>query len=111
MASDEAFVPRPVIVTAALTKTFPGVKAISDVSISIRAGEVTAILGQNGAGKSTLIQILAGIHPSGSYSGELQMEGKPFAPINAEEAELAGVALVPQEINIVPEMTVAETFA
>jgi ABC-type sugar transport system ATPase subunit len=110
MASDEAFVPRPVIVTAALTKTFPGVKAISDVSISIRAGEVTAILGQNGAGKSTLIQILAGIHPSGSYSGELQMEGKPFAPINAEEAELAGVALVPQEINIVPEMTVAENI-
>ena len=85
-------------------------RALNDVSISIRAGEVTAILGQNGAGKSTLIQILAGIHPAGSYSGRLQLEGKPFTPVNAAEAERAGVALVPQEISIVPEMSVAENI-
>jgi len=110
MTSGETFAPRPVMVADALTKTFTGVKALNDVSISIRAGEVTAILGQNGAGKSTLIQILAGIHSSGSYSGQLQMEGAPFAPLNAEQAEHAGVALVPQEINVVPEMTVTENI-
>jgi ABC-type sugar transport system ATPase subunit len=110
MTSCETFAPRPVMVADALTKSFTGVKALNDVSISIRAGEVTAILGQNGAGKSTLIQILAGIHASGSYSGQLQMEGAPFAPLNAEQAEHAGVALVPQEINVVPEMTVTENI-
>ena len=98
------------IVATALTKSFSGVTALNDVSISIQSGEVTAILGQNGAGKSTLIQILAGIHPAGSYSGQLRLEGISFAPINAEEAERAGVALVPQEINIVPEMSVAENI-
>jgi len=110
MTSGETFARRPVMVADALTKTFTGVKALNDVSISIRAGKVTAILGQNGAGKSTLIQILAGIHASGSYSWQLQMEGAPFAPLNAEQAEHAGVALVPQEINVVPEMTVTENI-
>ena len=110
MASGEEVASRAVIVATALTKSFSGVRALDDVSISIQSGEVTAILGQNGAGKSTLIQILAGIHPAGSYSGQLRLEGKSFAPVNAEEAERAGVALVPQEINIVPEMSVSENI-
>jgi ABC-type sugar transport system ATPase subunit len=97
-------------VASALTKSFSGVRALRDVSLSIRAGEVTAILGQNGAGKSTLIQILAGIYPATSYSGSLELEGRPYAPFNAADAERAGVALVPQEISIVPEMGVAENI-
>ena len=109
-ASGEEVAPRAVIVATTLTKSFTGVRAFNDVSILIQSGEATAILGQNGAGKSTLIQILAGIHPAGSYSGQLQLEGKSFAPINAAEAERAGVAPVPQEINIVPEMSVAENI-
>jgi ABC-type sugar transport system ATPase subunit len=110
MPPGEGLAPRLVVVASALTKSFSGVRALDDVSISIRASEVTAILGQNGAGKSTLIQIMAGIHPAGSYSGRLQLEGKPFTPVNAAEAERAGVALVPQEISVVPEMSVAENI-
>ena len=66
MASGEEVGSRAVMVATALTKSFSGVRALDDVSISIQSGEVTAILGQNGAGKSTLIQILAGIHPAAS---------------------------------------------
>ncbi|HEY6734371.1 MAG TPA: sugar ABC transporter ATP-binding protein, partial [Roseiarcus sp.] len=110
MASGEEVGSRAVMVATALTKSFSGVRALDDVSISIQSGEVTAILGQNGAGKSTLIQILAGIHPAASYSGQLRLEGNSFTPLNAAEAERAGVALVPQEINIVPEMSVAENI-
>jgi D-xylose transport system ATP-binding protein len=93
-----------------LTKSFPGVRALDDVSVSVKAGEVTALLGQNGAGKSTLIQIMAGIHPAGSYSGRIEVEGNPYHPANAADAERAGVAFVPQEISIVPEMSIAENF-
>jgi ABC-type sugar transport system ATPase subunit len=73
MASGEEVGSRAVMVATALAKSFSGVRALDDVSISIQSGEVTAILGQNGAGKSTLIQILAGIHPAGSYSGHYDL--------------------------------------
>jgi ABC-type sugar transport system ATPase subunit len=100
----------PVLVATGLTKIFPGVRALDDVSFSIAPGEIVSLLGQNGAGKSTLIQIFAGAHPAGSYVGHVTFAGQPYQPNGVAEAEAAGVALVPQEVNIVPDLTVAENI-
>ena len=93
-----------------LTKSFPGVRALDDVSVSIYAGEIAALLGQNGAGKSTLIQVMSGFHPAGSYSGRIALGGNDYRPADTAAAEHAGVVLVPQEVSVVPQMSVAENI-
>jgi ABC-type sugar transport system ATPase subunit len=93
-----------------LTKSFPGVRALDDVSVSIYAGEIAALLGQNGAGKSTLIQVMSGFHPAGSYSGRIELGGNDYRPADTAAAEQAGVVLVPQEVSVVPQMSVAENI-
>ncbi len=100
----------PLLVTRALTKRFPGVLAVDAVDLVIYPGEIVALLGQNGAGKSTVIQILAGVHPHGSYDGGITLDGRPFAPASVAAAEAGGVVLIPQEVNIVPDLTVAENM-
>jgi ABC-type sugar transport system ATPase subunit len=97
------------LVAKGLTKSFPGVLAVDDVHLTIRAGEIVALLGQNGAGKSTLIQMLSGVHPSGSYAGQISLGGGAFLPSSVYEAEEGGVAYLPQEVNVAPDLSVAET--
>jgi len=100
----------PALATRGLTKRFPGVVAVDAVDLSLGAGEVVALLGPNGAGKSTLIQMLAGVHAAGSYEGDITLGGEPYRPAGVEAAERAGVVVIPQEVNVVPDLSVAENM-
>ncbi len=100
----------PLLEANGLTKLFPGVRALDNVDFSIASGEIVALLGQNGAGKSTLIQIFAGAHAAGSYTGSIVFRGNPYHPSGISDGEAAGIALVPQEVNVLSELTVAENI-
>lgn len=91
-----------------ISKGFPGVKALSDVSISVDPGEVLGIVGENGAGKSTLMKILAGVFPADS--GTLRMAGDTFAPRTPRDALDAGIIVIHQELSLVPDRSVAENI-
>jgi len=91
-----------------LSKVFPGVKALQDVSFGVAEGSVHALLGENGAGKSTLLKALSGAHqPS---NGEIVIGGTALTFKNTAAAIAAGVAVIYQELHMVPEMTVAENL-
>jgi D-xylose transport system ATP-binding protein len=93
-----------------VTKKFPGVTALSDVSLQIRRGEIHGLCGENGAGKSTLMKILAGVYPWGSYNGEVVYNGQELklAAGSIQQAIKEGIAIVYQEFTLVPDMTVGE---
>src|SRR5262249_20340696 len=91
-----------------ITKDFPGVRALDRVSFDLQPGEVHALVGENGAGKSTLIKILTGFYPFGSYGGEIVLHGEPARFADIREAERQGIAVIAQELALVPEMSVAE---
>jgi D-xylose transport system ATP-binding protein len=93
-----------------LTKSFPGVVALRDVSFDLRPGEIHALCGENGAGKSTLIKTLSGIHPFGSYEGDILVDGKRAEFPSLRDAESAGLAVIYQELALVEEMSVAENI-
>ncbi|HEX2855013.1 MAG TPA: ATP-binding cassette domain-containing protein [Opitutaceae bacterium] len=93
-----------------LTKKFPGVVALREVAFDLRAGEIHALCGENGAGKSTLIKLLSGIHPHGSYEGELHVDGRTVKFSNIRDAEAAGIAVITQEFALVDELSVAENI-
>ena len=100
----------PLLSAHSLTKRFPGVVALRNVDFDLRAGEIHALCGENGAGKSTLIKLLAGIHPSGTYEGELRVAGEPVAFHSIRDAEKAGIAVITQEFALVDELSVAENI-
>src|SRR5882724_9724547 len=101
----------PVVLGAEnITKKFPGVVALKDVSFNLRAGEIHALCGENGAGKSTLIKLLSGIHPFGSYEGEFFVDGEPAKFRSLADAERAGIAVIYQELALVNDMTVGENI-
>src|SRR5438105_1924045 len=88
-------------------KSFPGVRALDDVTLQLRAGEVHALVGENGAGKSTLIKVLAGVHPFPEYEGELRICGEVQRFRSVADAQRAGIGIVHQELSLVPELSVA----
>ena len=94
----------------AITKRFPGVTALREVSFDLRPGEIHALCGENGAGKSTLIKLLSGLHPHGSYEGELIFDGAPAQFASIAEAQRIGLAVIYQELALVEELTVAENL-
>ena len=91
-----------------ISKSFPGVKALDEVRLTVRRGRLHALLGENGAGKSTLINILAGVFPPDI--GEVLLDGRPVAFRNPREARDAGVAIIFQELNLVPQLSVAQNL-
>ncbi len=93
-----------------ISKSFPGVRALDDVSFDVRAGEVHALVGENGAGKSTLMKIVGGVYPHGSFEGEIVVDGQLRRFSNVRDAEEAGIAVVHQELSLVREFTIAENI-
>lgn len=100
----------PLLEARALTKRFPGVIALRDVAFSLEAGEIHALCGENGAGKSTLIKLLGGIHPHGSYEGDLLVDGNPAGFHSVRDAEAAGIAVITQEFALIDELSIAENI-
>jgi len=98
----------PVLEARGLVKRFSGVVALRGVDFDLRPGEVHALCGENGAGKSTLIKTLSGIHPHGSYEGEIVMGGAVQRFHSITDSERVGLSVIHQELALVPEMTVAE---
>ncbi|MHA7263613.1 multiple monosaccharide ABC transporter ATP-binding protein [Arthrobacter sp. TMN-37] len=93
-----------------ITKEFPGVKALSDVSITVRSGEIHAICGENGAGKSTLMKVLSGLYPYGDYSGSIIFQGKEVQFKDIRSSEAAGIVIIHQELALIPELSIAENI-
>ncbi len=101
---------RVVLEAHAVVKRFGTVTALGGVSFDLRAGEVHALCGENGAGKSTLIKLLAGVHPHGSYEGEIHVDGRTAGFHSTRDAERAGIAVIHQELALFPDMSVGENL-
>ncbi|WP_033342702.1 multiple monosaccharide ABC transporter ATP-binding protein [Catenuloplanes japonicus] len=93
-----------------ITKEFPGVKALSDVSLRVRAGEIHAICGENGAGKSTLMKVLSGVYPYGSYDGQIVYQGSEVRFGDIRASERAGIVIIHQELALLPLMSITENI-
>ena len=91
-----------------ITKSFPGVLALNNVSLSVEKGEVHALLGENGAGKSTLMKVLSGAYKKDA--GEITFDGEPIAVSSPKQAQGLGISIIYQELNLVPQMTVTENI-
>lgn len=93
-----------------ITKEFPGVKALDNVTFKVKKGEVHALCGENGAGKSTLMKVLSGVYPFGSYSGDIIINDEIQQFNNISDSENKGIAIVYQELALVPQMSVAQNI-
>jgi putative multiple sugar transport system ATP-binding protein len=93
-----------------ITKTFPGVKALQDVSIQVSRGEIHAVCGENGAGKSTLMKVLSGVYPHGTYDGEIVFENETVAFRDIRDSEAKGIVIIHQELALSPFLSIAENI-
>ena len=93
-----------------ISKSFPGVKALKNVNLVVRAGEIHAICGENGAGKSTLMKVLSGVYPYGSYEGDIVYQGEVRRFASIRDSEHLGVIIIHQELALVPLLSIAENI-
>ena len=100
----------PLLEMRAITKTFPGVKALDGVSFDLYEGETHALVGENGAGKSTLMKVLSGVYPHPQYGGEILLAGQTRQFTGIREAENAGIAVIFQELSLIKELTIGENI-
>ncbi len=102
--------PAPVLQMHDITKVFPGVKALSDVSLTVRPATIHAICGENGAGKSTLMKVLSGVYPHGTYTGDIIVEGREMRFRDIRASEEAGIVIIHQELALIPELSITENI-
>ena len=93
-----------------ITKEFPGVRALDNVNFKVRNGEIHCLVGENGAGKSTLMKVLSGVYKFGSYSGDIVYNGQVQQFQSTKDSENAGIAIISQELALIPELTVYENI-
>lgn len=93
-----------------ITKLFPGVRALDNVSFSVKKGEIHCLVGENGAGKSTLMKVLSGVYPSGTFSGDILISGENRKFRHIKDSEKAGVGIIYQELALIPDMSVYENI-
>lgn len=100
----------PILEMKNITKEFPGVKALNNVSFRVMPGEIHCLVGENGAGKSTLMKVLSGVYPHGEYTGEIFFEGIEQKFSGIRDSEIVGIAIIYQELALIPELTVYENI-
>jgi putative multiple sugar transport system ATP-binding protein len=100
----------PILQMRGITKTFPGVKALQDVTLDVNRGEVHAICGENGAGKSTLMKVLSGVYPHSSFEGDILFENEPCDFSSISDSEKRGIVIIHQELALSPFLSIAENI-
>ena len=100
----------PILEMSGISMEFPGVKALQDVTLTVRRGEIHAICGENGAGKSTLMKILSGVHPHGTYTGDILYNGEHCAFRTIRDSEQRGIVIIHQELALVPFLSITENI-
>lgn len=100
----------PLLEMRDIVKEFPGVRALDGVSFALAEGEFHALVGENGAGKSTLMKVLSGVHPAGTFDGEIFVNGRPANFSGVRDSEAGGIAIIFQELSLVKELTVGENI-
>src|SRR5690625_7916837 len=93
-----------------IIKSFPGVKVLDNVNFRVNSGEIHALVGENGAGKSTLMKVLSGVHPYGTYTGDIIYENNLCEFKNINDSEQLGIVIIHQELALIPELSIAENI-
>ena len=93
-----------------ITKEFPGIKALDNVSLKLNQNQILALVGENGAGKSTLMKILSGLYPYGTYDGIVEIDGETCHFHNIRDSESKGIAIIHQKFALIPTLSIAENI-